>query len=950
MFLVLLFAAMLNAVLQIIVVKQQVALFTPSYIVLKVCNPSSIVIQASSLTITGVEALDPLPISIGRVAPLMCKEFTFHFIPTSTKPMKAKLTYMYMGQKGPVTGNAEYLIPLDLKIPVLQSVPVSIKLLKDGKLQLTFKIINPSAFTFNGTIEIMNNSTNVILIRTIIPARSEKTFSLSFNSLVSSLNIKYLMNGIAIGGDKIVFPKPKVNVILSIANDTLSLPGKVVVKINSPILLRGVLSLQGNCLPLPQEKRVIVYQHKRVSFNIEKCESPAKLKVELTTPIGRWSTAKTIPLKKPTVALSTLTLQSGAVNKLKVIVVGSRDLIKLQIPNAIVKPLIGKPNTTFTVIPLPIEKMKQITATVTVGSVTTSFNLLLLPFNPTIDFSLNKESLVEGTREKVTLCAKNSWTYDIENATLTFSMLGKSVTSTFNFPQGSERCLSLNVTSPWYPARVDALASLEVLGYTISKKFELQVVKNPNLITLNVTCPKEVKWNQRVLKLGLKASGEGEIKNLEIKVSGDFIQEKILKYKKIKDGFADVISVPISISKKTKVININIASNYDLCLYVCKMVNAKETCKVRVKLPPPPTFKVSLKSYTLFLSETNRVPILLTSKGEYKDLMITVKSKNAIVIGSNSVDLGKFNGTKEVVFYLSPQSQSPVLLTVILNVVDIWGNKNTFEYTFNLVVRKPRQPKITINVLTPKLMIGTNKVKLLISNVGNKRATNVNINIVSPDVVILKPTIFLKTMLPGQKILRVVEISVPAALAGGNAQITASALYDNLTSTYNFKLPVHQGPQLKISDINIIPRYIPLGTQATLSMVLTNQGDDRAFSVKVMLTIPKNFNIVGPSRIFLGAVGAQASLPVAFTIVPKEGTKPGTYVGKIIVTYNYAGSQYKVEQPVTIIVISKQTQMMQKASVDWRYFAAAGFVLLIIVIWGVRRARSASTSPEGLEE
>ena len=951
MILVLLFAVTLNAVLQIIVVEQHVALFAPSYIVFKVCNPSSIIIQASSLTISGVNALDPLPISIGRIAPLMCKEFTFHFIPTSTKPMRARLTYMYMGQKGPITGNAEYVIPLDLKIPTLQSIPISTELLENGEIQLTFKVINPSAFDFNGTIEVLTaNNTRVLLLNAYIPAKSEKVFKLRFRALVTSLTLKYLMDGIVIGSDRLTFPKPRLSVTLSILNGTLSLPGKLVIRIESPIILKGTLSLQGNCLPLPQVKHIVVYQSKEVAFTIERCEDPAKLRAVFTTALGRWSTSKVIPIKKPTVAFSTLTLQSGAINRVRVVVIGSKELVRLEIPNSLVRPLVAKPNTTFTVIPLPIKSAKHVTAKVILGSTRYTFDLLLLPFQPTIDFSLNKRSLIEGTRENLTLCVKNSWTYDISNATLTFSVLGKSVSLSFDFPKGSTRCVSLNVTSPWYPAKVTASASLEVLGYTISRKFTLQVLQNPNLINLDISCPKKIKWNQKTLKIELKAHGEGKIKNLKITINGDFITQKTLKYEKVRNGFHETVDVPISISKKVNSVSVNVISNYEVCLYTCKDVSVKKSCKVRVLLPPSPTFKVHLKSYTLILSKINKVPVVIEARGKFKDLTVIVNAKNAIIVGSNSVDMGNFTGTKVINFELSPQSQKPVILTVTLRVRDLWNNVNTLKYSFNLVVRRPKEPKIVINILTPKLRVGMNKVRISISNVGNLRAYNVNINVVSPDVVIPKPNIFLKTVLPGQRLIRIIEVDVPESLAGQSAQISVSALYNNLTSTFNYKLPVRQGPQLSISDINVMPKTIVPGTQATLSLVLSNQGDDHAFSVRVKLVVPKGFKVIGPANVFLGTVRAQASLPVAFTIMPKEDMKPGTYVGNIVVTYNYAGASYKVEQPVTFIVAAKQVQTAEKSSIDWRYLAAGGVILLIIVIWGVRRVKSASSTTEGLEE
>ncbi len=950
MFLVLLFAAMLNAVLQIIVVNQHVSLFTPSYIVFKVCNPSSIIIQASSLTITGVNALDPLPISIGRIAPLMCKEFVFHFIPYSTKPMKAKLTYMYMGQKGPITGNVEYLIPLDLKIPTLQSIPISANVLETGKLEIVFKVLNPSAFPFNGTIEVTSNTTKVILLKAYIPPKSDKIFKVQFKSLTNKLEVKYLMDGIVIGTDKLTFQVPRPNVMVTILNETLSTPGFIAIKISSPILLKGTLILQGNCLPLPQERNVAVYGQKIYMFKIESCNNPANLKVLFSTPFGKWMSSKTIPIKTPTVALSTLTLQSGAVNKVKVVVIGSNELVRIQIPNAIVRPLIGRPNTTFTVIPLPTNTMKSVTANVIIGNNKYTFNLLLLPFNPVIDFDINKKTLIEGTIENVTLCVKNAWTYDIENVTLTFSVLGKSVTSSFNFPQGSKRCLSLNVTSPWYPAKVSASANLEVLGYTISRKFTLQVAKNPNLITLNITCPSKVKWNQKTISIKISAQGEGEIKNLDMVISGDFITSKSFKFEIISNGFSKVLSLPLSITKGVNTINLNVALSYTLCLSSCKDVQETKKCSIKVELPPPPSLKLQLKSYTLYLSKTNKVTVIVNAKGEFKDVTASVTAKNAVVIGSSVFDLGQFKGTKSFSFFLTPQSPSPVVLTITLNVKDMWGTLKTFKYTFNLMVKKPKEPRIAINILTPKLMVGNNKLKILISNVGNSKATNVNINIVSPDVVVLKPSITLKSMLPGQKIVEIIEVNVPQTLAGSSAQLTASALYSNITSTYNFKLPVYLGPQLKITDISLIPQKIPPGVQATLSLVLTNQGDDKAFSVKVSLILPKRFNIVGPSTIFLGVVGAQASLPVAFTILPKQGTAPGTYVGKILVTYSYAGSQYKIEQPITIIVSPQQSQPIQETYVDWRYFAAAGAVLIIIILWGVRRVRTSSTSSEGLEE
>ena len=249
-------------------------------------------------------------------------------------------------------------------------------------------------------------------------------------------------------------------------------------------------------------------------------------------------------------------------------------------------------------------------------------------------------------------------------------------------------------------------------------------------------------------------------------------------------------------------------------------------------------------------------------------------------------------------------------------------------------------PKIVVNLITGKVVVGNSFIKLLVRNIGSSAARDINVTLYANGIVLKNDIFNIRVLGPKQGTTITVPVFVPKGLAGKSVSLGVAVSYGKKTDTFNYKVDVVLGPQIKITDVNVNPSSIEPGKPASVAFTIANTGDQPAYDVRAEVKLPLQFSALGPSSVMIGVVKPQSVVPAAFLFKAKE-VKPGTYPIKIIVTYTYQGVKYKKEVVTTIIVkpkllVTTQGLFQYKTLV---LGGAGGLVLLFILFKVLRRKR-----------
>ncbi len=205
------------------------------------------------------------------------------------------------------------------------------------------------------------------------------------------------------------------------------------------------------------------------------------------------------------------------------------------------------------------------------------------------------------------------------------------------------------------------------------------------------------------------------------------------------------------------------------------------------------------------------------------------------------------------------------------------------DYSVSTLVKveEVRAPVITAELLNTSLGVGSGEVLIKVSS------TKVLKELV---VKVSSPVGSASKVYYGVKEVTIpVEVTVLPNSVGRSITFSVWVKYldvDDIEGTSSFELPtvVMGEPNLQLVYVTVAPKVAYVNSTVAVSALVANRGVAPAYATVAKVVIPKGFEVIGESSIYLGEVGVGATSVISFSmrVVNASG---GTYYVPINVTY-----------------------------------------------------------------
>ncbi|UXD22463.1 hypothetical protein IPA_05035 [Ignicoccus pacificus DSM 13166] len=912
--------------------------------------------------------------SLGFLGRGACKEMTLNVIPISSN-LKLKILAMVntnIGTKS-VSMKGDYFFEWFVKSPKLLASVKSVDLLS-GKLELSIKNVgnmvasNITLYASSDNCQVRPAVTN---IGTIKPG-SAKVVNLILRApegIKSCLIRATLTDGISNWTSKITIQIRKPQVNIEIGNViTICYSGKTSVN--------GTLTLSAqNALIAPAVSNVSLRRGcVKVPYTLISPSTP--LRIIATLNIGSFTYIVKRDIKALPLSITT---------NVTTLAIGSKNLIRLRIGSdysfkkAIMKmePSVGSLNVSSLVVnsnstvwiswSIPTKKIEGAYLHVNVLGNEIKIPFVLIKQEPPINLEYSPKTLLEGSNTKLKLCVVNNWTRSLKSVTLETNATQPVISSYLgNIPPKSKKCVDVIASVPWGMRTYKIYVILNSEGYTKKYLLDIPMMQNPNVAVLKVTInPMSLKPGSSYTTLIVKNEGKGWARNVVVSVSSPDLVYPTSKVPlgDIGPGKAKMIqlqfTVPPDINKEKCKISIDYCSG--TAVGPCEPKRFETQVNIPVEPYVPPTLQITSSKLTLRSGNVTEITLKITNVGNDVAIApeLTIGSSKIIgVVGETTFVLNNIKPKDSVTVKLQVNVQpvnkrTAASLSYSLRYGDPWGKTYNNRGSLTFTILPMKRADVVVHVLSNTLIKGDNRVLLVrVRNVGNSIAKNITLTAYASGVVIKDPTLRIGTLMPGQAITWRLVYSIPTSSLINSVQLSVTVNYlsngQSEVNTFSFPMKVIMGPQMEITDVTVTPQKVIAGKALSVSVVLVNSGDAPAYNVHVSVQLPVQLTAIGPTRVFLGNIRQQNSVPVAFVLKPKEGTAPGTYVAKIVASYNFNGARYSVETPVTIIVTSPSSQYVSMFE-RYKLYAAIGgaaLALIVIVVLIKRRRKSGEVITE----
>ena len=250
-------------------------------------------------------------------------------------------------------------------------------------------------------------------------------------------------------------------------------------------------------------------------------------------------------------------------------------------------------------------------------------------------------------------------------------------------------------------------------------------------------------------------------------------------------------------------------------------------------------------------------------------------------------------------FYVNIASGAPLEaytfpLYIGYNTSDFAG---IFSQSINFTITLRGSPKLDLTDNTATFTPGeVNNLTLSISNVGTGPASSISTTVAGPSSVgILNQLPTIKELSTGSTVNETLEVFVPQTLSGSAVTLSVSSTYYD---PYSFEDTASQA--LGFNVLEIQPSYFSValtqlnntstvGTQSTLTFILTNSGGNAIYSPDLAISASSPVVVTGSVPLnFQTALQPGQSIDYDVTIGSSPSSTPGIYGGSVTVGYSDA--------------------------------------------------------------
>ncbi len=420
--------------------------------------------------------------------------------------------------------------------------------------------------------------------------------------------------------------------------------------------------------------------------------------------------------------------------------------------------------------------------------------------------------------------------------------------------------------------------------YSIIKSFKFMTYSPPS-ITASPTQPYITKDSRY---LGIKVSNLGGLpaEDTELiidSVIGAVTKVRVFRLGELLPNKSVSIEVPVT----------NVTNDVNLC-FTIKYLDVgsskfKEISKC-VKYPFMRFLKVARVSIEA-PTELSLKPGTCLSR----DLIIRVKGLAEViklaVITSSSIEasieptelINKSAGTYVGKLIICvPKSAVPSNYLVSINCKYL-SRSEWREYSVSTLVKveEIKSPVITAELLNTSLGVGDGVVLIKVSSTKSLKELVVKVSSSVGSVS--------KVYYGVKDVLVPVKVTVLPDLVGRSISFNVWVKYldiDGIEGTSSFDLPtvVTGEPNLQLVYVTVAPKVAYVNSTVAVSALIANRGVAPAYATVAKVIIPKGFEVIGESSIYLGEVSVGATSVISFSmrVINASG---GTYYVPINVTY-----------------------------------------------------------------
>jgi hypothetical protein len=187
-------------------------------------------------------------------------------------------------------------------------------------------------------------------------------------------------------------------------------------------------------------------------------------------------------------------------------------------------------------------------------------------------------------------------------------------------------------------------------------------------------------------------------------------------------------------------------------------------------------------------------------------------------------------------------------------------------------------------------------------------------------------------------------IPVDPLAQAGTSQITIISTYEmyfsKFSTTNTLNLRVGGFPSFQASVVSSTPTDIFAGDSALITIMLHNNGSDRAQSVQAMLNAPAGIDAKWATRVQeLGTIISQGSAQAAFAVEVDKDAAPGNYTLNLEVNYSSSNGQNNTYDFPFILLVKPKASFSVRGSQEPLYIGETQDVQLTIKNTGSQEAK-----------
>uniref|UniRef100_A0A7J3ZK84 CARDB domain-containing protein n=1 Tax=Fervidicoccus fontis TaxID=683846 RepID=A0A7J3ZK84_9CREN len=420
----------------------------------------------------------------------------------------------------------------------------------------------------------------------------------------------------------------------------------------------------------------------------------------------------------------------------------------------------------------------------------------------------------------------------------------------------------------------------------------------------------------------------------------------------------ETLAIPVAVeaplSTSNQVVYVDVYLTYTTPLG--ETVSKRETHALRVGgFLNKPKLLVRIESGSTVLTGRSKLELSVVNIGKApaRDVLLKLVSQPGLAIIGGSTEFiseVKPGEERKLLVELSVAEPGESGMSINVEYSDAWGN--TYFDSFTLGIKALKKPETTIKVtpLNSTLEGGrTNLVSLSVRSV-NGDASDIWLTAYPSRVPLIGSSkAYISSLREGEEAIVSFSAFVPASLVGETVSVGLEIVFVDergfpRSESLQVNYMVGGKVQLEPIDIVVMPRNPVVGSEIGLVVTVVNRGTDKAYETLSYIKSIGDFKLISGNKTYIGEVGVGSVLPISYSLLIPNGTKPGTHY--IAIEIEYRDSLHRVLRDtleIPIEVGERTLPQERRLSLTGIALWAVGLVVPVaaFIVWYALRQKGA---------